>query len=392
MMTDASAFIPLSDPALRGNELAYLKECVDTNWVSSAGPFVERFEQEIAAYCSVKHAVATVNGTAALHIALIVAGVKADEEVIVSDLTFIAPANTVRYVGAHTVFMDVEPDFWQMDPQKLKDFLEKECRWSGGALWNRMSGRRIRAVIPVHILGHPVDMDPLIELAEKYGLVLIEDASEALGAKYKGRAPGSIGKIGCLSFNGNKIITTGGGGMILTDDESLANTARHLTTQAKSDPIEYTHDEIGFNYRMPNVLAALGCAQLESLDAYVKTKLQIAERYSGALSRVMGVRVPAEAEWAGSTFWLYTVELDEHSYGMEARSLMKRLAALNIQTRPLWQPMHMSPAHRGAQAYRCEVSERLWRRALSLPSSVGLADMPGAQNRVIGAIAAEARA
>ena len=277
-------FIPLSVPCLAGNEWAYVKECLDTNWVSSVGAFVDRFEGMAAAALGVGHAVATMNGTAALHIALKLAGVEADDEVVVSDLTFIAPANVVRYLGAWPVFVDAEPRYWQMDPQKLRDFLRKECDFAGGTLKNRHTGRRVAALLPVHILGHPCDMDPILEEAGAFGLPVVEDATESLGVRYNGRPAGSFGRMACLSFNGNKILTTGGGGMLVTNDAELARRARHLTTQAKDDTVEYIHGEVGFNYRLTNVLAAIGVAQMEQLESHVADKRATAEDlYGGAL-------------------------------------------------------------------------------------------------------------
>jgi perosamine synthetase len=237
--------IPLSVPEINGNEWEYVKECLDSNWVSSAGPFVERFEQMVADYVGTQHAVATVNGTAALHLALLVAGVQPDDEVLVPALTFIAPANAVRYAGAWPVFIDAEPAYWQMDAEKVMNFLEHRCAWANGELRNKNTGRRVRGILPVHILGHPCDMDPIVDLARKFRLVVIEDATESLGALYKERMVGHLGDVACFSFNGNKVITTGGGGMIVTDNEAWAERARYLSTQAKDNPVEYIHNEIG---------------------------------------------------------------------------------------------------------------------------------------------------
>jgi len=365
-------FIPLSVPEIRGNEWRYVKECLDTNWVSSAGPFVDRFESEVARYLGARHAVATTSGTAALHVALLVAGVRPDDEVLVPTLTFVAPANAVRYVRAWPVFVDVESTSWQMDPTKVWDFLQKECYWRAGVLRNRRTDRRIAALLPAHILGHSCDMDPLREAARRFDLPVIEDASEGLGAVYQGVQVGHLGKVACLSFNGNKIITTGGGGMIVTDDEAWATRARHLTTQAKDDPVEFIHSEIGFNYRLTNVQAALGCAQLEQLPAYIRKKRQLAEEYRSVLNGVPGLTPMLEIPWGFSTFWMYTVLVDANDYGEDSRKLLRRLAGKGIETRPLWQPLHLSPAHSGNQAYFCEVAERLNRDALSLPCSVGL--------------------
>ena len=377
-------FIPLSVPCLRGNEWAYVKECLDTNWVSSAGSFVERFEGMVSMALGIGHAVATVNGTAALHIALKLSGVEADDEVVVSDLTFIAPANVVRYLGAWPVFVDAEPRYWQMDPQKLRDFLRKDCSYAGGNLKNRHTGRRVTAVLPVHILGHPCDMDPILQEAAAFDLPVVEDATESLGVRYKGRPAGSFGRMACLSFNGNKILTTGGGGMIVTDDAVLARRARYITTQAKDDPVEFVHREVGYNYRLTNVLAAIGVAQMERLENHVADKRTTAGTYTRAFSEILGIRCPEEPEGAFSTFWLYTILVDEKRAGTSSRALLRRLDRRGIQTRPLWQPLHLSPAHRGSYATECSVAERIHRESLSLPCSVGISDLE--IERVISAI------
>lgn len=377
----SSDLIPLMVPEINGNEWRYIKECLDTNWVSSVGPFVERFESEIASRVGARFAVATVNGTAALQIALLVAGVKPDDEVLVSTLTFIAPVNAIRYAGAWPVFVDAEPDHWQMDPTGVADFLEQGCSWRDGALCNRLTGRRVTAIIPVHILGHTVDLDPIIEIARKYGLKVIEDATECLGATYKGRGAGSIGDVACFSFNGNKIITTGGGGMLVTSNEEWAQKAKYLTTQAKDDPIEYIHNEIGYNFRLTNIQAAMGCAQLEQLDAFVTTKREIADRYAAALSDIPGIVPMRQASWAKSTYWMYTVLIKEKEFGINSRDLLRALTKQKIQCRPLWQPIHQSPAHAISRVGALPVSEQLYNEALSLPCSVGLSE--DAQNKVI---------
>ena len=379
-------FIPLSAPEIRGNEWKYIKECLDTNWVSSAGSFVDRFERELAAYVDVKYAVSTVNGTAAIHTALLVAGVKPDDEVLVPDLTFIAPANAVRYVGAWPVFIDVEPFYWQMDPGEVGSFLEEECSWNKGQMRDKTTGRPVKAILPVHVLGHPVDMDPIVEVARKYNLVVIEDATESLGAKYKGKMVGNLGDISCFSFNGNKIITTGGGGMIVTDNEDWARQARYLTTQAKDDPIEYIHNEIGYNYRLTNIQAAMGCAQLELLDDFIATKRRAADTYFQALKDVSGINCPREATWAFSTCWMFTVLVDPQEYGMDSRTLLRAFDDAGIQTRPLWHPIHLNKAYANCRAYHCSVAEYLNRQALSLPSSVGLTSAQ--QRRVVDLVKA----
>ncbi|HKC64009.1 MAG TPA: LegC family aminotransferase [Pyrinomonadaceae bacterium] len=364
--------IPLSVPEIRGNEWKYVKECLDTGWVSSVGSFVERFERELAAYVGRKYAVAVASGTAALHIALLVADVKPDDEVLVPTLTFIAPANAIRYVGAWPVFIDVEPDYWQLDAQKVASFLKDECRWSNGALRNKRTGRRVKAILPVHILGHPVDMDPILELARLYNLAVIEDATESLGATYKGRMVGCLGDSACFSFNGNKIITTGGGGMLVTYSEPLARKAKYLTTQAKDDAVEYIHHEIGYNYRLTNLQAALGCAQMEQLNDRIAAKRRIAAAYTENFKGLRGITPMGEAPWAQSIYWLYTILIDEREYGECSRRLMNSLAEQGIQSRPLWQPLHLSPAHVGSQSYQCTIAEKLNREALSLPCSSGL--------------------
>jgi perosamine synthetase len=378
--------IPLCVPEIRGNEWQYIKDCLDTGWISSVGSYVDRFERMIADRVGAAHAVATVNGTAALHIALQLAGVERDDEVLVSSLTFIAPANAIRYLGAWPIFVDAEPDYWQWDADRVRVFLEDECHFAAGELRNKTSGRRVKALLPVHVLGHAVDMAPILDLSRKFGLRIIEDATESLGASYRDQPVGHLADLACFSFNGNKLLTTGGGGMIVTDDADWARRAKYLTTQAKDDALEYVHHEIGYNYRLTNVLAAMGCAQMEQLDEYVAAKRRMAARYREAFSDVPGLTCMGEAEWASSTFWMYTVLIDEARFGCSSRTLLAKLQARKIQTRPLWQPLHLSPAHAGAQLLRTGVSERLYRDALSLPCSVGL--QPEQQERVIEAILA----
>jgi perosamine synthetase len=374
-------FIPLLVPEIRGNEWKYVKECLDTNWVSSGGSYVDRFEKMVAEQASTKYAIATVNGTAALHIALVLAGVQADDEVVVSSLTFIAPANAIRYLSAWPVFIDAEPMYWQINPAGVVDFLDKDCRWNGKELRNSRTGRRVKAILPVHILGHPADLDPILEVAAKYSLPVIEDATEGLGTRYRGKSLGSLGHVGCFSFNGNKIITTGGGGMLVTDNPEWAARARYLTTQAKDDPIEYVHNAVGYNYRLTNLLAAMGCAQMEQLDIFVEAKRQIARRYQESLVSLPGIRLPEEADWAFSTFWMYTVLIDEKESHIDSRQLLRELATKKIQARPLWQPIHRSPAHRLSGSPACPNSDAVYGQAISLPCSVGLT--PSDQSRVI---------
>jgi len=364
--------IPLCVPEIKGNEWLYVRECLDTNWVSSAGPFVDRFENMLARRTGAKHAVATVNGTSALHVALLAAGIEPNDEVLVSTLTFIAPANAIRYAGAWPVLVDADPETWQMDVARIRNFVEQDCNWREGRLINVRTNRQVRAILPVHILGHPVDMDGLLAIARKYNLLVIEDATESLGATYRGAPVGCLGDIGCFSFNGNKIITTGGGGMAVTGHQPWAARMRHLTTQAKDHPVEYMHSEVGFNYRLTNIQAAIGCAQMEKLDEYVAAKRSIARHYESELAGVPGISPMPEAKWAFSTYWLYTLLVDPEIYGMDSRALLEALARIGVQTRPLWQPLHLGKAHGASRALGGATAENLNRKALSLPSSVGL--------------------
>lgn len=364
--------IPNAVPHLAGNEWRYVKECLDTNWVSSVGEFVTRFEREVAAWVGVPHAVATVNGSAALHVALLAAGVQRDDEVLVPAFTFVSSAHAIAYCGAHPVFMDSEEASWGVDPGKVGDFLGRECLVKDGRVVNRATGRTVRALLPVHLYGHPCDLDPLLELARRYPLALVEDSAEALGAEYRGRRVGAEGLAGCLSFNGNKIITTGGGGMVLARDAETAARVRRLTTQAReAGQLEFEHTEIGYNYRLTNLAAALGVAQLEQLPAFVEDKRATADFYRRALDGRPGVTVFREAPWARSTYWMASLLLDARACG-DVRALLRGLNADGIGARPLWRPLHLQPAFRDAQTYRLEVAERLYARGLSLPCSVGI--------------------
>ena len=376
---------------MAGNEWRYVKECLDTGWVSSVGSFVDRFEKEFAERVGVRWAVAMASGTAALHIAALVSGIEPGDEVVSPAVTFIAPLNAMRYAGAWPAVVDVEPDFWQLDAAQVRRFLVDDCerRGAGGGLVNRHTGRRVRAIMPVDILGHPVDLDAIHAVADEFSLIVIEDATESLGARYKDRPLGRRSPVTCFSFNGNKLITTGGGGMLVTDDEATAKRARYLATQAKDDPLEYVHGTVGYNYRLTNVLAAMGCAQLEQLDAFIAKKRAIASRYVEAFRDVPGITPMREAPWAFSAFWLFTVLVDEKAFGSDSRALLRRLADAKIQARPLWQPMHQSAAHAGAWSRPCPVAESIHARALSLPCSVGLTE--GDQERVIAAVRAAAR-
>ena len=380
----ASPFIPLCVPELGGREWEYVKECLDTNWVSSVGSYVDRFERMVAERAGAAFGVATVNGTAAIHIALLVSGVASNDEVIVPAMTFVAPVNAVRYCGAYPVILDVDPKHWQLDPDEVARFLQADCTARDGQIINRHTGRRVRAILPVHVLGHPCDMAPIVDLAEQYGLPVIEDATESLGATCRGRRVGSIGNIGCFSFNGNKIVTSGGGGVVVTDDGDAAAWAKHLTTQAKADPVEYTHDEIGFNYRLVNVLAALGCAQMEQLEGFIERKREIALTYRNELSKIRYLTFLEQAEWAASIEWLFTMHIGQGA-PLTRQGVQKRLEGKGIQTRPLWCPMHRLPIFSDAYRRSTGVADRLYQGCLSLPSSVSLTG--GEQERVLGSVA-----
>jgi perosamine synthetase len=378
---EAEPFIPLAAPELGGREWELVKECLDSGWVSSAGPFVERFEESVAAYVGVPSAVATVNGTAALHIALLLAGVAPGDEVIMPTLTFIAPANAVRYAGAIPVFIDCDPEYLQIDPEKLAHFVEHSCVWRDGALVNSMTGRRVKAILAVHVFGHPVDLEPVVEIAKSRDLVLIEDCAESLGAKYRGKMTGRFGDVACFSFNGNKVVTAGGAGMVITEHESWAERARYLTTQARDHPYEYVHREVGFNYRLTSLNAALGLAQMELVDEHVSAKRRIAATYADAFDGYSGLAAVGEAPWAFSAFWLSTVLASR-----AGRVVVERLQGRRIEARPIWQPMHLSPAQHGAVATDCSTAEGLYEAGICLPSSVGLS--ADSQQRVINELLA----
>lgn len=367
-------FIPLCVPEIGGNEWKYVKECIDTGWVSSVGPFVDRFERQIAAYVDVKHAVAVVNGTAALHTALKVVGLQPGEEVIVSNLTFVAPVNAIHYCQAYPLLMDADPLTWQMDTRKLEEFLKQECKMRNEQCVNKRTERRVRAIVPVHLLGLSCEIDKIVDLARQYQLLVVEDAAEGLGVRYGGRHVGTFGDIGVLSFNGNKIITAGGGGMLITNNAEYADYARYLTTQAKDDPVEYIHNEIGYNYRLSNVQAALGLAQLEHIDEFIAKKHAVARSYRDALSGYKGITLMPTPPNTEPTYWLYTVLLPEPTTLGRRKTVIKDLNEKGIGARPFWHTVHDLPPYRKCQAFRIEHSTRLYERGVSLPCSVGITE------------------
>lgn len=369
-------FIPLHEPRFAAEEWSYVKECLDTGWVSSVGKFVDRFEEELAAYTGVARAVAVVNGTAALHVCLILSGVEAGDEVLIPALTFIATANAVSYCGAVPHFVDSAESTLGLDPGRLASHLDRTAVLRDGCCYNRSTGRRIKAVVPMHAFGHPVDLDPLLDVCRHFGVELVEDAAESLGSFYKGRHTGNWGRLSALSFNGNKIITTGGGGAILTNDEDLAARAKHLTTTAKvPHPWAFNHDMVGYNYRLPNLNAALGCAQLEQLPAFVAAKRGLAERYARAFAAIPGVRFFSEPPLSRSNYWLNTLLLDEECAD-QRDALLKATNDAGIMTRPAWTLMHKLPMFEHCPKMELPVAESLERRLINIPSSVKLGTGP----------------
>lgn len=370
--SESGGFIPLCIPQLRGNEWKYLKECIDTGWVSSAGPFVGRFQRELAAYVGARHAVAVVNGTSALHVALKVIGLQPGEEVLVPDLTFIAPVNAIHYCQAHPVIVDADPKTWQMDVDKVQRFLAQECEARGGVCYNKRSGRRVRAILPVHLLGLSCEMDSIVELAQKYGLKVVEDAAEAIGVSFRGRHVGTFGDISAFSFNGNKIVTAGGGGMLITNSTAYADYARYLTTQAKDNEVEYIHNEIGYNYRLSNIQAAVGVAQLEQIEDFIAKKHALAHTYEEAFAGLEGITLMPTPPQTKPTYWLYTILLPQGTTLPDRKAVIARLNEEGIGARPLWHTIHDLPPYRGSQAFEIEHSIDLYARGVSLPTSVGL--------------------
>jgi aminotransferase in exopolysaccharide biosynthesis len=354
--------IPLSIPFLNGNEWEYIKECLDTNWVSSVGKYVEKFEDDIAAYIGTDYAVATVNGTAALHMALKVLGVEAGDKVLVPTLTFIASVNPIRYCNADPVFVDSERETYNMDPEKLEEKIKALIA----------KGNRPKAAVIVHLYGHPAKMDQIIDICKKYDIKVIEDATESLGSEYKGKKTGSIGDIGCFSFNGNKLITTGGGGMLVTDNEKWADKVKYLTTQAKDDPEQFIHHEVGYNYRLTNIQAAMGVAQLEQIEDFINKKREIAHKYNELLSNIEGIKINPDKDWAFNNYWLYSILIDEEKFGMDSKQLYNKLNEAGIMSRPFFKPIHNMPMYKDCDKTNTDNAAELWWQGINLPCSVSL--------------------
>jgi perosamine synthetase len=365
-------FTPLHAPIFEGNEIKYVTDCIESNFVSSVGEYVNRLEEMLQAYTGAKYAVVTVNGTAALHVSLLLCDVVREDEVLMPALTFIATANAVSYIGAIPHFVDVDEETLGVDAQKLDSYLSDITSMKDGACINKQTGKRIKAIVPMHTFGHPVDMDALNVVAKKYNIEVIEDAAESLGSFYKGKHTGNHAKLSAISFNGNKIITTGGGGAILTNDEALAKKAKHITTTAKiHHKWEFNHDMIGFNYRMPALNAALGVAQMEQMDKFVKAKRALALRYMEAFKDVEGVKVFKEPEYAKSNYWLNALILDK-GYEDMRDELLQATNDVGIMTRPVWTLMNKLEMFKSCPKMDLSVSESLEQRIVNIPSGAWL--------------------
>lgn len=349
--------IPLCIPNIAGNEWEYVKECIDTNWVSSVGSYVNLFEEKFAEYVKANAAVVTMNGTAALQLAFMTLGIGQGDEVIVPSMTFISPINTVKYVGADPVFCDVCRDTFVMDADKVEELITPKTK----------------AIMPVHIYGHPVDMDRIMEIAKRHNLYVVEDATEALGSSYKGKMAGTIGHIGAFSFNGNKLITTGAGGMLVTSDIKKGDRAKFLSTQTKVvlDNKAFYHPEIGYNFRMPNLLAAFGVAQLEKVEEYLKVKKENAVYYNELLKEVKGITLPTERAWAENCYWLYSVIIED-SYSVSRDELIQKLSKAGVESRPFFMPVHSMPPYKDCKHGDMPITEEISAKGINLPSSVSL--------------------
>lgn len=362
--------VPLSVPKFIGNEKKYLNECIDTTFVSSVGKFVDRFEQDIATYTGAKRAVVCVSGTNALHMSLILVGVERDDEVLTQALTFIATCNALSYIGAHPVFLDVDLDTLGLSPKSVKAWLEANAELRNGVCYNKRTGRRVKACVPMHTFGHPVHLDELVKVLTEWNIELVEDAAESIGSLYKGKHTGTFGKVGAISFNGNKTITTGGGGMMLFQDEELGIFAKHITTQAKvSHRWEFVHDHIGYNYRMPNINAALGCAQLEHIEEYVEDKRKTAAQYAEFFKDIEDIQFFSEPENTRSNYWLNVVILKDKAAQLD---FLQYTNDHGVMTRPIWELMN-----RLTMFANCEndgLKNTIWLadRIVNIPSSVRL--------------------
>lgn len=364
--------LSLHEPEFAGREWDYVRDCLDTGWVSSVGAYVDRFERDLAQFTGAAHAIATSNGTSALHLCLLLAGVKAGDEVLVPTLTFVATANAVSYIGAHPHFVDSESVSLGVDAARLEEHLREVAQVVDGACLNRQTGAVIRALVVMHVFGHPSDLDALDALARRWHLTLIEDAAESLGSSYHGRHTGNVGRVSALSFNGNKVVTTGGGGAVLTNDAGLARRAKHLSTTARTaHRWNFLHDEVGYNYRLPNINAALGCAQLEQLPTMLQRKRVLATRYAAAFAGVAGVRFLVEPAGTTSNYWLNAFVLDEGSEPLRD-DLLEALNDAGYGSRPVWTLMHRLPMYTTCPRMSLATATRLEASVINLPSSARL--------------------
>ncbi len=368
--------IPLCVPNINGNEWEYVRECLDTGWVSSAGGFVSKFEDEIKKYTGSQYAIACVNGTSALQVSLRLVGVEQGDEVIVPTLTFIAPVNSIIYNNATPIFMDVDK-YYNIDVSKTISFLKNETVFQNGFTYNKKTKNCIRAIIPVHMYGNAVDLGELINLCSSMNIKVVEDASESLGTFLKRDKDdpshtGTFGEIGCLSFNGNKMITTGGGGMILTNDNQLAEKAKYLTTQAKDDPVRYIHNDIGYNFRLTNIQAAVGLAQFQQLDYFLSRKKYIYEFYKKFCSRTEGLEIASCPTYSINNNWMSILQIDNDIYGKDREDVMMHLSNKKIQTRPVWALIHQQKPYIDAQRYKISLAYELVEKSLCLPSSTDI--------------------
>jgi perosamine synthetase len=369
LLGDAGQPLALHEPEFAGREWDYVRDCLDTGWVSSVGSYVDRIERDIASFTGCKYAIATSNGTSALHICLLLAGADAGDEVLVPALTFIATANAVSYIRAVPHFVESEAVSLGVDAGKLEAYLQETAQVVNGVCINRRSGAPIKALVAMHVFGHPSDLDALVDLAQRWKLVLIEDAAESLGSYYHGCHTGNFGRISALSFNGNKIVTTGGGGAILTNDPELARRAKHLTTTARlPDRWNFLHDEVGYNYRMPNINAALGCAQLERLPTMLRRKRQLAERYQQAFTTLDGVRFLSEPPGTSSNYWLNAIVLDEN-LAAHRDDVLRALNDAGYGSRPVWTLLHRLPMYKDCPRMTLDVAGQMEARLINLPSS-----------------------
>jgi|TARA_Y100000294_G_scaffold83342_1_gene78244 aminotransferase in exopolysaccharide biosynthesis len=373
--------ISLHEPLFAGNERRYIKNCLDQGWVSSAGEYVDIFEKKIAKYTGAKYAIACINGTSALQISLKLVGVIKGDEVIVPSMTFIAPVNAINYNNANPIFMDCDK-YYTIDIDKTIDFINKETRTIKKKIYgkdltvtvNRKTGNRITAIIVVHVFGNAVRIGSLANLCKKKNIALVEDAAESIGTfykldRYKKKHTGTIGIIGCLSFNGNKIITTGGGGMILTDNKKIAKKAKYLTNQAKDDPIYSVHNEVGYNFRLPNILAALGLAQLESLSKYIEKKKIIHKIYKKKINRIKYLSISNTPHYASCNHWLNVLEIEKNLTKKKISKIIKYFSKNNIEVRPLWHPNHLQKKYKNCQTYKLDNINNFYKNRLCLPSS-----------------------